>query len=583
MTKEKITIFNYFNKKKSFNKKRNSNKNYYIGPWSKNNINFNYETMDDCLKLNEIQNKKGYYKNIDIILKKYNIYLNFLSKQLNKIHNKNYSKKTWETIIGRWLLTLLSQIYFLWDYYEKINKKYIVKNYFFLKVNPSILIPENSHHSHNIVRGDNIWYNWIFEQIIKFREKGANIKYQGRQIKKMQIKKIKTIIPRSFSLFKSSKFLFYNLIFDNLFKFEIMIKNISFNFSFRGKYLKFSKTKLDRFKVFSGEGKNLISNFDKFFYNILIYNIPRSFLEHFEYLDNYSNKIKWPKNPKFILSSYGQYYDEIFKIYCAKKRQFLNSKLIILQHGYGGIFKKKDFFNFYYDRKISDFFLSWGTNKKWKGLALFFPKTNIKKKFNTYNNKNILMISYSFSSFPFHGFDGLKNGNQINFENFEKISFFLDNFNKTSINNIFLRNLEINKSLSLSIKQKYPSLNFVDMHKVDYLNSLKKFKLTIHFHIGTPLFEAFYLKMPSIIIYNKNSHPIYDTEFSKMINKLKKRNILFYDSKSAIKFLDSNYDTILMWWKTKKVQNVIEEFCKMYCFESKLPIKNFQERVIKNL
>ena len=73
----------------------------------------------------------------------------------------------------------------------------------------------------------------------------------------------------------------------------------------------------------------------------------------------------------YVLTSYGQYYDELFKLYCAKNIKLF--KLLIFQHGYGGMFVNDDMYNIYLDKKISDIYLAWGDYNK-KTQKFFFTK-----------------------------------------------------------------------------------------------------------------------------------------------------------------------------------------------------------------
>ena len=83
--------------------------------------------------------------------------------------------------------------------------------------------------------------------------------------------------------------------------------------------------------------------------------------------------MNWPRDLDYICSSYGQYYDEIFKLFAAKEIS-KKAKLFLFQHGYGGIFADKDLYNIYIDSKISDKYFSWGNNKKLKYENFFIPK-----------------------------------------------------------------------------------------------------------------------------------------------------------------------------------------------------------------
>ena len=52
-------------------------------------------------------------------------------------------------------------------------------------------------------------------------------------------------------------------------------------------------------------------------------------LEEYQNLEEIYKKILWPKNPNFIITTNAQYYDEVFKIYTAKKIQIQSSLVFI--------------------------------------------------------------------------------------------------------------------------------------------------------------------------------------------------------------------------------------------------------------
>ena len=61
------------------------------------------------------------------------IYENLLiqfSKNLNKVHKKDYPKKYWESLINRWLMAFVVDIYSKWQISEKIISSYKIKKFF---------------------------------------------------------------------------------------------------------------------------------------------------------------------------------------------------------------------------------------------------------------------------------------------------------------------------------------------------------------------------------------------------------------------------------------------------------------------
>ena len=80
-------------------------KNYFIGLWCldlKDILNGNHNDVLDMYLPNNI---KKFDKDIDYLIKNYNLMLNMLYKNLNKIHGTNYKTSFWEILIGSWLYT----------------------------------------------------------------------------------------------------------------------------------------------------------------------------------------------------------------------------------------------------------------------------------------------------------------------------------------------------------------------------------------------------------------------------------------------------------------------------------------------
>ena len=115
--------------------------------------------------------------------------------------------------------------------------------------------------------------------------------------------------------------------------------------------------------------------------------------------------MKWPKNPDFILTTYGHYYDELFKIYCAKNL-IKNSKLFIFQHGDGGIFADNDSYNIGWDKRICDKYFVWGKNPKNGYKSYFYTKKYLKKNNYHLQRGKILLIMYGFNEQPYRPISG---------------------------------------------------------------------------------------------------------------------------------------------------------------------------------
>ena len=349
----------------------------------------------------------------------------------------------------------------------------------------------------------------------------------------------------------------------------MMISNKFLNFSYKKNRLRIPSlldgNLREKLIKISGNDKNKLF---QFLVKNLKYNLPKIFLENFPLLEKTYKKLNWPKNPEYIVTSYGQYYDEVFKIYCAHKSK--NSKIYILQHGLNNIYADGDFYHGNLDKKISDKFLTWGNLKKDNSLPFIFPNhnKNIYKKRN--KSKKILLIMYALNETllkPTNGFitntsvNQLLSNTAINFlEKYEQKKHLnsLKNFE------VKLLNLSRSNSVKKTLNYRFPSLKFYEGKKL-FPEVVNNYKLSFHFFLGTPFLEAMHYNKPCILILNRNIHVNFDNNFNQILKKLIKVNICFENVNDAIKFFHSNEQKIDHWWFSSEVQKIRKLYSHKYC------------------
>lgn len=350
----------------------------------------------------------------------------------------------------------------------------------------------------------------------------------------------------------------YKCLYFNFFK-KKEIENVSNNFRKELSKLILKKKKL------------ALKNFKNFLLSKLVDNIPKIFIENFEQLEKEYKKSKWPENPKYILTSYGHYYDELFKYFVADKTEnYKKINFFILQHGYANIFLHNSFYFNFYERRISNGLITWGGRKNNKYLKPFFyPKiyiTNV-DQFDFDDLKKIVIISYNFNTQIYltpNGSMDYDSANQITLFNIFK---FLEPLKKEFHNKIYLRNLNMRIQNNNFEKTLINNFNFIkiDNIKNNFKSTLKKYNLFVHFFFGTPFFECMAMNKPSIIIYNQNHHLTFDHKFMLFLKKLEDVKILFKNSYDASNFLNQNYSNLDKWWNSKKLQRIRIAFCNEYC------------------
>ena len=572
------------NSKKINNLKLSLNNTFAIGDWCELHDNYFTEKRKfKSLNFYKWDNHKKKTKDIKKILKTYKFFLSFLSLRLNKIHKKNYNKKSWEIILSRWLFTYITNLYARWEIVRKIKKKYNINLLVTHNFKDKDFIPDTSQHSHWMMQSpdNDFWNTMIFNKILKFsiEKKIKNKYFKTKEINnKLFSEQKKIFFSNVINHNKNKKIFFYNFSLDKKYKILMMYQNSFLNIILKKKEIKLNKkVNFKKRDLLLGKKKPSRATFSDFIFLDLKFSIPKIFVENFSELENVYKNINWPKNPDYILTSYGQYYDELFKLYCAMNIK--KSKLFILQHGYANIFADRDFYCGYLDRKISDKFLTWGNNFQNNSHPFIYPFHKIKLSKNKSNSKKIILILYAFNEKPTHPLNGFVNANEKNYTTVKLVEKLIQNSQTITKKNFSAKLLSngMTKNVENSLAYRFPDLKFINKKK-PFSDIMYDYGISIHLFLGTPFLESMYHDMPCILIFEKKMHMNFDKKFLSMLKKLKDNNICFNSANEASKFLNKNSNNIYKWWDNKKVKKIKKEFCNIYCNNF-----NSNKDVFKNL
>ena len=548
--KQKITLIGNWCQDNKKNEKIES-LNFY-------NWNLRREKTKDDKKINKI------YKNL----------LSQFSKNLNKIHKKNYPKKYWESLISRWLTSFIVDLYSKWLISGKIISNYKIKKFFYIKLDEERFIPENTFHHNNIHKNQNgYWSHLIFRKIMNYRLNKLN---ELKLSTKKSIKYFsnanfdhlnfldKNII--NFSLFK--KIVLFNLSFDKKIIFHLKMKNFFLNVFFKNFTSKLSFKSNNLRNKFCSLFSIQKDNFENFLIKSIYLAFTKIFLENYESLERSYLNLNWPKNPDLILTTYGHYYNELFKIYCAKSLM-KNSKLYIFQHGDGGIYADvNDSYNISWHKKICDKYFVWGKYPKNGYKSFFYTKKCLEKNRQFLSSKDgkILLIMYGFNEQPYRPINGFNDSYETNKGLILNNKNFLSTLSSKIKRNINVKLLDNSKDKNVKkdLKKNLGRSAIIEANQ-EYLKILDNYNLIVHFYLGTPFFESMLFNKPSIIILNKHFQLHFDKKFEIFVNKFMKNKIIFKSADEAGLFVNKNYYSIEKWWNSKKVQDTRREFCNMYC------------------
>ncbi len=533
----------------------------------KNNKKYKYELYKNNKVLNYKTNaleKKFFY-----LQKVYEFLLKELCVNLNKIHNLNYSAKSWRIIIGPWLFEFISIIYHNWKTINYINNNFLIKYVEVAKLKNSLC---NFRDYNDFVYSSitDEFNNQIYIDLLKYF-KNIKIRYFLPDIKSKKtqnkftyfIDRFLTFLSFTSNLFSRRKYFFL----EPYFRF-----NLSFLLQIRiGQLPSFYKS--PRYKDFflNKEFRDIKLNChtDKFINilsDLIFKYIPSSYLENFNKYKKKSETINWPKNPKIIFSSNSFFHDDFFKIWLAEKKKNFNSKFISGQHG-GSFFITKFHFHELHQKKISNQILTWGYHKNKIYKPMFNFRTATKDiKFNSQGH--LLMVDYELSRFP---------GSSLVYNNFSSIQHFnnklkfIENLKDNIKNKLIFRPYlhDMGWNTTDRLKDVYKFIK-IDINKNIYL-SFKNIRICVVNLNSTVFLETLNLNLPTVIYFNPKQDLIRnDAKF--YFDALKEVNIYFDNSIFAAKHLNNVWNEVGKWWYHKKTQDAVNFFCKKFSRRTKKPL-----------
>lgn len=532
-----------------------------LGEWCK--IDTDIEFVDTIPYIWNNASKK--VEAIKYTLDLYNTLIEDISKLLNNYHKVEEPTRYWEIILGNWLITFIQAIYNRYltiKMLESIHKDFST----ILLDNKSFITPiEYTDFTLKVTQSDS--YNLqLYTQIMKF------LGYS------FQSKKYDTIQEYSYTSKKQriTKSLFYNFIKFLSIKPSITIVSPYFDGGLRSYLNLFLKSKARivyddfednfdfRFKINKNDRKNIFTNFEKkdeftvLLYSLFEVNFPILFIEGYKPFSSFVNNLK-KNNSKLFTTANALNSNYAYKFYIAKN--FNKMKVIQIQHGgnYGNdIISVAE----YYEKKISDYFFTFGWKSKQNEKNCSHEKINLKIK--PKKNGNILFISTGEPRYDFR-INIVYTSSLVVTDYIPKIQNFLKNI--TNLDMFFYRpySKDYGFKIADNIKNNFPLLK-IEKERLSLKQRLQQSKLLISDHFGTSVLETLAQNYPTIIFIKKEHFLFRKPEIIALLEEAK---ILFYDEVAAAEHINTISDNIDKWWQSDMVQKAREKFCYYYARTSK--------------
>jgi len=491
---------------------------------------------------------------------------------LNSIHKIDYSQRSWDIIIGKWLREII-QI----SYKNYLQIDYALTNYNINKIysidykNYDLTVDDTLSQTFAFKNSE-----WLFSLCSKLLD---YLNYKREIVSNLPQKSFFILSKKKINsghIKNKGKELFFKII--SLMRYFVNTNNYAV---IHRTYLPFISEKMLELKFFQiplkwpeievkykERNQNLRSNI-KFsmqnvidpFENFLRINLPNLLptfvLENFQNIKKISNGNLYPKKPKFIFTSISYAYDEVFKVYVANQ---IKNKIPYFIGQHGNNYFTKIHQNYLSELNCSDKFISWGVEKKPNIKSSFNFKTLKKKIFFNQNGKLIIIFDHINQMTS-----DLFSTDQSVFNRMKDMVKVIKNLKPDIKQKTILR---LNQSFYLDyFGMKYYDLFKdlgveIDNGKKDIDKLLKESRLSFFNYDSTGILENFIYNYPTIFFCENNFLNGVNNEYLDKYKILLRNNIMFTNEEKLVNHINANWNQISNWWLSRKNQKILKEFNK---------------------
>ena len=499
---------------------------------------------------------------------------------LNRINKVNFSKKSWKIILGKWLTDFTWHTFKSFEEIQNLLKKNDIKTIYKNQNRNYVLLTNDTAHLYSAFH-DVEWSSKLNSQIINFLlENYQNIDIEQNKVqynKNYFFKKKNNPLINSLSCLN----LFTNendaLIYQSSLSFfdqkKIELHHNKKISSWIKKNIQYQNIDLDlRKKIIFEKVTNDLS-FLNFLRKILPLSLPKHVLENFNEINQFSEKMKFPKNPKFILTGNAFNEDEIFKFYLAKKTSF-GIPYFVIQHG--SVYYTDIASRFRHEVTLPDGVITWGADYDKKLSPTFNTNSILIKKQLTYKNKkNLSVICNPLFS----------NVRPYMYENFKKIFennyIFFNNAKEEVAKNIFFKRFprEYTSNDEIFLDELYAK-NKINTYSEDetYISVLNKSKLLIYSYESSGFYETLSLNIPTIML-NYEVSENFEMRYKNIIKDLIKSKVIFECPIKLAEHINNYWNNLDEWWLNPETQESINNFNNSL----NLPYRNNFDFLLKNI
>ena len=540
-----------------------------LGEWCRgNSILSKYPQLIKRTLSYHWEDREVFYKDVDTVIEIFEKLLPKYSKALNNLHNVNHSLAFWTIIIGPWLLFFIAVLIDRWSSISNAIEDRSF-DYVALSIVTKEKIPPTDMQDYYQKSSEDKWNNYIFSEIIKnwtslkhkelplINEKniGDSNTFRSR-VKKLVYKLLNKLSV--FSLDNKIIFIESYMSISNQWSLEKLLNQKRSSFYF---YIDSNENHkvIDRSNLtIDYQPQNKLEDF---IMSMIPAQMPKSYIENFDYLLLNAKNKKWPHSPKIIFTSNAHFANDQFKFWSAMHHEN-GTQLIVGQHG-GGIGSMKAMLFEYLDKKISNKYITWGWEDvnfsnivQLPALKLLETKQHKPKKGLLHVMDDNSRYSRTMQSTPLSSLH----------LNYLKDQYLFSNLvNHDLIKNYTVRNCPNNYSWE-NIENWNTNVTF-DLNK-HFLKSVYDHKLIVISNNSTTLLQVLAANIPTVIFWDPKFNEVRDVAQSDF-DSLRNVGILYDSSELAANQVNSVWKNISAWWEADELQLARIKFCNRYARTSK--------------
>lgn len=301
--------------------------------------------------------------------------------------------------------------------------------------------------------------------------------------------------------------------------------------------------------------------------------LPICYLEAFKDLKKCAQSQRWPRNPKFIMTSNNFDTDEVFKLWTAEKIES-GSKYIVGQHG--NSYGTSRYMSPAIEEETADKFLTWGWTD---GLPQHTPAFMFKtagEKLLQHNPQGGLLLIQIYLTHRIHTWDSSAEYIKY-FEEQQTLLKIIHNSIKEKVTIRLHAGYQYQNKWSDELRWKdfNPSLR-IDKGQTPINSLIKQSRLVVHSYDSTGILETLSHNIPTLAFWQNGFDHLRESA-KPYYQLLVEAEIVHLSPESIARHIIKIWDDVEGWWKQEHIQKIRSEFCNRYARTTKSPISELKK------